>query len=827
MAVSRRLKITLVIVVLLAAAVAAGVALGFPALRERVRTSIERRCGAIVAGACHVDRVELARDGLIATRIRATPTVGAAELSVDQVAVSLSWWRALRRATQGVTARVRGVHVRSDGPVEDVVAAIRRARESQPRGGPGSRSGVRVDRVVIEDATADVRFGLLFRVQLEQGHAEWRRDAASRATWRQATFRTGPFTTARTGACTLEQGANTPRAELTCEGFASRVDIDTAGDSATTVRSIVRALFGALVGGGRRASGSRSESTPGTSDSASVDALGLSLQSIRIVARHGHVVFTHGDRTIVELTPASFELDVTQRHVRVAQARFGRQGAGPAILLDLRRPTEGSWQLDLTAEQVPLPEVARWVPVVPWHAIDTGRASVHMRAEPAGSDGMLSVDGELSVEHFGLAHRGLAHDPIDGLDINVRGSALLDPARGHVATEGVNFTLNGITLGVAGWAERRGDRTAVDVALRVPTLSCDAIRRALPAVVTGPVGQMTFTGTLGADVHLALDTTHLDATELDVRVQDLCAVAHDGMTNSVRRFSGPFVQRVQEPAGVRTFVTGPGSAAWVALPDVSPHVVNAVLTREDGRFYRHHGFNIPEIRGAIVRNVGARRFVYGASTITMQLAKNVFLQREKTLVRKLQEVVLTWYLERTMDKDSIVELYLNVVEFGPGIYGIGPAARFFFNREPRDLTPLQSIYLATLLPNPVTRFGTYQRGRVSDDMHTRLRAIARGMAAAGRLSAADLATAQTEVLAFRPPSTHVAGALTQNVDPATTDTTAAAMQSVRSEYGEVANDDGHATGDAPIDGDSDETAEHAVQPTTPEAPINLRVGGRI
>src|SRR5690606_28706223 len=107
-------------------------------------------------------------------------------------------------------------------------------------------------------------------------------------------------------------------------------------------------------------------------------------------------------------------------------------------------------------------------------------------------------------------------------------------------------------------------------------------------------------------------------------------------------------------------------------------------------------------------------------------------------------------LERSLDKNSILELYLNVVEFGPGIYGIGPAARFFFDREPANLTPLQSIYLATLLPSPVARFANYQRGGLSAEATARLRAFARYMGTRRRLSPDDVASAQGEAIVFRP-----------------------------------------------------------------------------
>jgi hypothetical protein len=305
--------------------------------------------------------------------------------------------------------------------------------------------------------------------------------------------------------------------------------------------------------------------------------------------------------------------------------------------------------------------------------------------------------------------------------------------------------------------------------------SCDGIRRALPPSLTGPVSELSFGGDIAANVALALDTRRIEETRLDVRVDDRCYVARDALTRGVARFSGPFVQRVQEPGRVRAFVTGPGTASWVPLGDVSPYVINAVLSREDGRFYRHAGVDPQEIRNAIVRNVRAGRFVYGASTLSMQLAKNVFLAREKTLVRKLQELVLTWYLERTLGKDAILELYLNVVEFGPGVYGIGPASRFYFGVEPSQLSPAQAIFIATLLPNPVQRSAPFFRGTASTATLAMVRGHARIMHHRGLLTDEELAATLQDPLAFRPRHSPVNGVLTIEVDPTLDDQAAIAQ----------------------------------------------------
>jgi membrane peptidoglycan carboxypeptidase len=137
-----------------------------------------------------------------------------------------------------------------------------------------------------------------------------------------------------------------------------------------------------------------------------------------------------------------------------------------------------------------------------------------------------------------------------------------------------------------------------------------------------------------------------------------------------------------------------------------------VLTTEDGSFYRHKGFNHSAIRASLIANLKAHRFVRGASTITMQLAKNLFLSREKTIARKVQEVILADYLEQTFTKEELMELYLNVIEFGPDLYGIGAAADHYFAREASELDLSESLLLATLLPRPTLAHKAWEKGEV-------------------------------------------------------------------------------------------------------------------
>jgi monofunctional biosynthetic peptidoglycan transglycosylase len=140
--------------------------------------------------------------------------------------------------------------------------------------------------------------------------------------------------------------------------------------------------------------------------------------------------------------------------------------------------------------------------------------------------------------------------------------------------------------------------------------------------------------------------------------------------------------------------------SWVPYAAISSHLKRAVLVGEDIGFFRHRGFEPAELRSAVERALEAHEMPRGASTITQQLAKNLWLSPSRDPVRKAKEAILTWQLERRLGKRRILELYLNVAEFGPGIYGAEAASRRYFAKPASELTEDEAAQLAAGLPNP-------------------------------------------------------------------------------------------------------------------------------
>lgn len=161
---------------------------------------------------------------------------------------------------------------------------------------------------------------------------------------------------------------------------------------------------------------------------------------------------------------------------------------------------------------------------------------------------------------------------------------------------------------------------------------------------------------------------------------------------------------------------------WVKLQDISFYAKWAIVLSEDWSFYQHDGIDLEQMKVAINEMVEKNKF-RGASTITQQMVKNVFLTNERTLWRKLHEIVLAQKVEKELSKDRILEVYLNVIEFGPDIYGINQAALHYFKKHPSGLNPKEAAFLAMLLPSPKKYYRSFKKRKLTTFASTRIEAI--------------------------------------------------------------------------------------------------------
>jgi monofunctional biosynthetic peptidoglycan transglycosylase len=200
----------------------------------------------------------------------------------------------------------------------------------------------------------------------------------------------------------------------------------------------------------------------------------------------------------------------------------------------------------------------------------------------------------------------------------------------------------------------------------------------------------------------------------------------------------------------------PGGENYVKLNEISPYVLHAVIAAEDGSFYNHKGFDWYEIRQSMEANLTSGNYRRGGSTLTQQLAKNVFLDKEKSILRKIKEAYLAHGIEHRFDKNFILEKYLNVVEFGENIYGIKPAALHYFHKAPSALHPLEAAWLASLLPNPKKYSQSFRAGHLTPFSRKMVLTIVKRMESFGKLSPAGYQTAVASVDAFPWPGLSIA-----------------------------------------------------------------------
>ena len=412
---------------------------------------------------------------------------------------------------------------------------------------------------------------------------------------------------------------------------------------------------------------------------------------------------------------------------------------GPTLSLDLEA---AKFQLDRLAPILEHSAVVDYQST----SIDT---ALRIDADAAGA----KFAGELHLRGLNVGHPLIAAKEVHDLDLSVqiagsfdREAHRLDLTRGDFVVRNVPFSITGsvdhprlvarepaspppvgtpsppataAAPGITGTAPLPPDPNGlgphgIQVAklrLVIPPIDCQRFLTAIPSAMAPYLAGYRLRGVFDADIHLDVDWRDLDALDLGGHVGiNHCRVV-DEPADSPKRLKEEFEHYVEVDQGEwSSFIVGPSNPDFVPLEQISPYLVKSIMSTEDFAFYQHHGFIPTEFRTALINDLRKSDFVQGASSITMQMVKNVLLSREKTLARKLQELFLTWHVENTLEKDRIMEIYLNVIEYGPGLYGIGPASRNFFGKPPKDLNMVESAFFSTILPSPKARYQQYCQG---------------------------------------------------------------------------------------------------------------------
>ncbi|MGA1330376.1 MAG: transglycosylase domain-containing protein [Bacteroidia bacterium] len=351
----------------------------------------------------------------------------------------------------------------------------------------------------------------------------------------------------------------------------------------------------------------------------------------------------------------------------------------------------------------PLGAPVFWVPWVErkWGLrLGLGKSSLNIK-KFVMDDGILQWDAKglalgLTLEHERLSNQAVQFPLLQG---RFRGQAGSDFVEVDSATV---FRMGRLPVRVYALVDR-GQEARWDLRLTTAWSASTDFLASLPRGIFEHTAGMQGTGQLRFRFSLQLEDRAPQQCRLNSALdQKDFQITRMGRTD-LRRMNGPFqhtVVRNGQPQ--RTLMVGPANPFFTPLDRIPMAMQQAVMTGEDGDFYSHRGFYPEAFRLSLAQNYRQGKFARGGSTITMQLVKNVFLHPRKTIARKSEEFLLTWLIEnqRLTSKARMMEVYLNVIEFGDNVWGIGEAARHYFDRSPSELDPIQCVFLAGLVPRP-------------------------------------------------------------------------------------------------------------------------------
>jgi hypothetical protein len=386
------------------------------------------------------------------------------------------------------------------------------------------------------------------------------------------------------------------------------------------------------------------------------------------------------------------------------------------VSADLTTGTDG--KLDQLKAQLKGPSFARMIAAIGATASVKDDAELSLQATLKRREGGgLQVDGELSTQHIGVNWWRLAPRPID--DFSVSAKARFEVTQSPAL---IRFDASELKLGEAKSAvlfefvDLQPGRATAHLKLTVPSQDCGTIASSIPTSMLPTIGPIEATGELGLSFDLTIPLHKPYGGKLDADLSDEECVIDKFGNVDVHELAKPFSRPVNESGTIlEDQLIGPKSNAWVDLASLSPWVPYAMIATEDAAFYHHRGVRLGLLGRAIKMCFDHGRFVYGGSTITQQLIKNIYLTREKNLARKFEELLIVWHIERSLldnkknlkdedryvaTKDRLLELYINGIEYGPSLYGITRASREYFDKEPTELSPLEATFLAANKPCP-------------------------------------------------------------------------------------------------------------------------------
>lgn len=399
----------------------------------------------------------------------------------------------------------------------------------------------------------------------------------------------------------------------------------------------------------------------------------------------------------------------------------------------------------------------------------------------------IQFDGSFHMDGLSVFHPKLAAEPIRQVNITAEIDGFVEEQ--HIVVNKLRLQTGKAVAEVAFDAQTtpqffeklasdwRAPWRQVRLQVTVPSITCQTLLESIPSALVPKLSSFQLAGAFSTNVTLSVDFEQImhkhsgifaKSKNCESRVCkespvqlvgkvgiDGCRIVKAPEEISLKRLQGSLTHQIETAPGVLSpVIIGPENPDFVPYEKISPHLINSIMTTEDNSFMKHKGFIVSEFQTALQQNLESGYFRLGASSITMQLVKNLFLSREKTLSRKLQEMFISWYIEqqplagKEAWKKRFLEIYFNIIELGPGLYGIGPATRHYFGKPPQELTPRESVWFSSILPNPKKRYIHFCKGAPDVKWEHYLDRILTRMHERGRLTDTEFEQGLTQRFSF-------------------------------------------------------------------------------
>lgn len=367
--------------------------------------------------------------------------------------------------------------------------------------------------------------------------------------------------------------------------------------------------------------------------------------------------------------------------------------------------------------------------ILPWDGASVDvNASIHPQ-----EGGAWQVSTDVFARGLTYFWTKIALVPLTNLGFSGQFNALINPSAGTVNVDVTRLMVADALFSGELSLKGLGDKLAIDAKVQMPKQPCNSVAEAIPPVMIPRLEGAVFSGDMSLSLEAGVDTAKIGPKgypkahlKVDADLES-CKAESLGPKIRLKALERRYVHVVREYDMDKPLFLGPGTQSYVPIKEIPHFVQQAALATEDMGFFRHKGFQPNLVKRAMSMNIQRGWFVYGGSTITQQLVKNLYLSREKTLGRKLEEAIIVWQMEQSLEKEKILELYLNCIEFGEHVYGIRAAAKAYFNKEVRELTPLEGAFIMATKPKPRYGWSIYKKGEFNQWWVNRMEGILKRM----------------------------------------------------------------------------------------------------